>query len=969
MTFLLCVGLALFASVGQSLATGEPVRVEAESFDPVPGFAAWQITTSLRDAAAVCPGGLSGGAALSSNDPAARMQATLKLPDAPHYVWVRRYADGRSAGAYPLTVEINGRAVVIRNAEPAGPAYVWEWWGRVAGGEQHITLRDPGSWSVAADCLVFAPDPDAELDGSGGLRIGAAHVQSDAGEAVLEVEVVHTSADGGARPVQVQTASVGLEGESVSLMLPLLPSPQALSPSGDVSLPPMRLDTGYLPRGRYDVVVIVRQDDATRSPAVALAGSLQSPGRPQPEPCRAEVRPYRGRPVLFVNGRPYFGMGFIGPRPADVAHMGRHGVRFMNLGGGPPQRDDAGGWDFRGTDTDFLRLVCIAPRAYYFPRVFAGMTAGLPAHERALMLGADGTTTLLNQPSFASETWLNESEARFRALAEHIVNSPYADRVIGLHLCAGDVGEWFQWSEGGGRLDVGPAMRAAFGRWLRNRYRTQARLRATWDDPGARFAEPPLPTVGDLWEADGGGFRDPRRRAAAIDFMRCYNDVVVQALERFAKAVKEGSDGRLLTGAFFGYTFGLHHWVAQTSGHLGTQVALRSPYIDFFSSPCGYGDRGVGGVSIYNQGVWASQALHGKLFYGEADIRTHLCSPDSPQASYRSATTSGQSVALLQREFANCLAGGKTLWWFDMDGGWFSEAPILRAIRRMSRIGERSLERDYRSVAEVAVVVDPQSWLYKAPKPEFDKALTHSAIEALARLGAPWDAYLLDDLGDPRVPDYRMYLFLNAFHLTQAQREMVARKVKRGGATSVWVYAPGSVDDTGAGPEACRALTGLRLSFDEREDAVLVETPWGRCGNPDPQASAPLWYCADPDAEVLGRLQAGGQPGLVRKQLDDWVSVYSSAPLTDHDVLRRLAREAGVHIYCDQGDAFYMDNRYFSIHAGVAGPREITFARPVTVVDLWTAEVLCESQTSLRLQLPQFASGLYEYRPVATEGG
>jgi hypothetical protein len=956
------VPLLLGCMVTSALAL-DSVRVEAESFQPVPGAPAWEVVSHLRDPGAACPGGLSGGAALGSNEPTARMAATVDLPPTPHYVWVRRYADDRSQGMYPFTVEINGQASVMNQTEPRGPGYVWEFWGRVRGGRQEITLHDPGSWSVVADCLVFTPDLQATLDAAPPCAVTAAAADRRvAGQLVVEVELLaRAGSNAAAAEPPAATVTVALQGESCSLTLPLTAAPLPLVPGTSCRLDSVPLNTRYLPGGDYDLVVIARANDATRTPAAALAGTLETAPPKTSRPPRTRVRPYRGRPLLVVDGQPQFGMAFIGPRLADVSQMGQAGIRFMNLGGGLPERRPDGTWDFRATDEAFLRLLAVEPRAYYFPRVFAGTRADLPQDERVHSVDAQGAVSIGPQPSFASETWLQDNEERYRALARYLVRCPYAERVIGLHLCAGDVGENFQWSLGGRHLDLSPAVQRAYAAWLRERYRTEKALQRAWHDPQASFANPRLPAVADLWTATTAGFRDPHRYAPDIDFMQFYNDLVANALLRFARAVKEGSGGRLLTGAFFGYTFGLHHWVYQTSGHLDTLAALRSPDLDFLASPCGYGERGPGGVSIYHQGVWASQNLHGKLFYGEADIRTHLCRPDSPQAAYRFADTAAQSIALLQREFGNCLTGGKTLWWFDMDGGWFDSPELLQAIGRMNAIGEQSLARPYRSVAEIAVVVDPASWLYKAPVPEFDKALAHSAIEAIARLGAPTDNYLLDDLDNPRLPSYKVYLFLNAFHLTPAQRCMIRRIVERDRATAIWVYAPGAVDENAADPALCEALTGIRLATDGATDAVVVDVGDRRLGNPAPAAKAPLWFAADPEAEVLGRLSANGQPGLVRKRLAHSTAVYSSAPLTDPAVLRDLVRAAGVHIYSVSGDAFYLDNRYFCLHAGEGGTRRVQFPGPVTATDLLTGQTQGPAPV-VEINVPQYGTALYEYR-------
>ena len=404
----------------------------------------------------------------------------------------------------------------------------------------------------------------------------------------------------------------------------------------------------------------------------------------------------------------------------------------------------------------------------------------------------------------------------------------------------------------------------------------------------------------------------------------------------------------------------------QTSGHLALDAALRLPELDFLCSPCGYGDRGPGGVSIYGQNTWTSLALHGKLFYCEADIRTYLCSPDSPQAPYRSATTAAESIALLQREFAHALIGGKTLWWFDMDGGWYDDPGILEAVKAMHRVGAAAVANDLRSVSRIAVVFDPESWLYKVPAPEFDKALGHSTVEALARMGAPWDGVLLRDLGNPQLPDYALYIFVNAFHLSAAAREVIERKVKQGGRTAVWVYAPGVVNDSTAAPALCREAIGITLRHDKREAPIVVDVlprlaPHAVLGNPAPAANVPVWYADDPEAAVLGTLRTNGKPGLVMKRFAHWTSVYSAAPLTEPSVLRALAHAAGVHIYSDSDDACYVNNRYVCLHARNGGRKRIRFPEPVTVTELFTGRTITTCSRDVVVYLDKNATGIYPY--------
>ena len=132
--------------------------------------------------------------------------------------------------------------------------------------------------------------------------------------------------------------------------------------------------------------------------------------------------------------------------------------------------------------------------------------------------------------------------------------------------------------------------------------------------------------------------------------------------------------------------------------------------------------------------------------------------------------------------------------------------------------------------------------------------------------------------------------------------------------------------------------------------------------DPDPAASTPLWYADDPEATVLGRAQANGKAGLVVRRFADWTSVYSAAPLTCPGVLRALARAAGVHLYCDRDDALYVNNRYLGIHAQHGGRRTVRSPFPVIVTDLWTGDLVVSHRDQLTIELPQYATGVYEYR-------
>ena len=92
-----------------------------------------------------------------------------------------------------------------------------------------------------------------------------------------------------------------------------------------------------------------------------------------------------------------------------------------------------------------------------------------------------------------------------------------------------------------------------------------------------------------------------------------------------------------------------------------------------------------------------------------------------------------------------------------------------------------------------------------------------SGSVSLNRFGAPHDMYLLDDLLDGDLPPYKLYVFLNPFHLNNRRRAALKQILRREGRAALWLYAPGLLNsDAPAGQPALHRdhmtdLTGLQF--------------------------------------------------------------------------------------------------------------------------------------------------------------
>jgi hypothetical protein len=168
----------------------------------------------------------------------------------------------------------------------------------------------------------------------------------------------------------------------------------------------------------------------------------------------------------------------------------------------------------------------------------------------------------------------------------------------------------------------------------------------------------------------------------------------------------------------------------------------------------------------------------------------------------------------------------------------------------------------------------------------------------------------------------------------------VQKATRRRGVTSLWFYAPGLVGQD-ISPERMERLTGIRLEIDMRAAALRVAVPMRprrdrgprRAGAEPPgraqaveygtdEKFAPVVYAADPQAEVLGKLVGSGRAGLVRKRVGGGTAIFSAAPAMPALLVRKLAADAGVHIFADGGQVVYA-NRSFLAVAGEPGARPV----------------------------------------------
>jgi len=722
---------------------------------------------------------------------------------------------------------------------------------------------------------------------------------------------------------------------------------------------------------------------------------------------------HNGIPTLFLDGQPVPPIvAYVGPD--YVGSFKEAGIRLYTFSvpgvwwTGPDQ------YDFKAVDAYLGDYVARIPEGLFMPRIYLGAQGAgwwgemhpdemnvlrdiatgevrdqcVPNPEAVHYLGHEVRLGTLNLHSFHSEVWRRDAAAAVATLVAHCEAQPYADRIWSWHLADGLFQEWFHWSEYafGALADYSWAAQDGFRRWLRRTYGDDPeQLSAAWGhDLSFEGAAIPEPQVRD--RPAHGEFYDPVADRPTVDYHQCMSDATVDSILAVCAAVKRELPRPKVVCAFYGY-----HFSDMPRAHLNAHYALSrllaSPHVDMIASPHAYSNRGEGGYHS-PQAVGDAIRRAGKLHFDEIDCKT-VWTPSSVtwKRHISQPKTVDATIEMMKKDAAYQLASGTAQWWMDLtNNGWFDAPEAATAIRKLKAIEERLQTVDRHSFGEIALVVSQRSMMFQAPREGL-----HNATQLifrnwhLARVGAPFEQLLLSDLARPDLPAYKLYIMANVFYASDEDRKMIERVAKRNGATVLWVYAPGFLDDRSASVENMQALTGI--GFGMRDEVAELDVRITDIGHPitadlsmgdvygtgvdrdrylqppkieyvPETAVSPLFYADDPDARVLGTLTALDRPGLVVKELPGWRSIYSAAPVLSWRLLQSIARYAGVHIFDDAGDMAWGNNAFLAVYAQGDGVRTVRFPEPVTVVDAYDQVELAADAVSLELDMARWETKL-----------
>ena len=685
----------------------------------------------------------------------------------------------------------------------------------------------------------------------------------------------------------------------------------------------------------------------------------------KPQPLKTEVKKIHGIPVMHINGVPQWSM-FYTTTPRynleQVNHQAfaKNGIKLVHCYVNPksPQEDE---YDFTDIDRTVLEIIENNPNALIIMK--PGFRDCVPQWfltkypEEVVVLDAGEK---LLKPSLSSLKWRKVAGNMLKNMIRHINNSPYSDKVIGYFVREGEEGQWMHYW-GGSDLDkdnilsdYSQPMKTYFRAWLKNKYINVEALRKAWHDNKVTFDTLKIPSKKERLAPQNGVFRDPAKNRRAIDYAEALSDVICDGIIYYAKIVKEETHNKALMLAFFGHIIDLGgFFLGEQVGYLKQRRVINCPDVDYLAGPISYAKafRDIGGVASFDYPAPACLRLQNKIWLNEDDVRTHLVKPAGYAYSVR---TPKQTNEVLAREFAKALCAGAGLYWLNLSAGkryWFDDKQTSLTIGKLNKIAQKAVKDNLSSVSEIAVIMSDKSLLYmrsRKPKSKKDGIVQQSIIyqrEQIARLGAPFDEYLLDDFLDPTMPDYKLYIFLNAFYMTDKERKAIVSKLKKENSSAIWFYAPGYITEKGLSLAAMSKLTGIKFDKSSKRDDSKIKLVSSNSllsgyrktiGMPSGNTLKPLFFTTDNSVEVIGRLKSNNKAAFVVGKNSGFTSYYCSAPVIPAELLRGIAKKSGVHIYTRQNDAIYACKDYLAIHTSKkAGSREIILPKPCVMVQLY----------------------------------
>ncbi len=523
-----------------------------------------------------------------------------------------------------------------------------------------------------------------------------------------------------------------------------------------------------------------------------------------------------------------------------------------------------------------------------------------------------------------NEKWRTEAAKYLRAIITH-VEEKYGERFYGYFMLCGTTTEWFSDRDYFAPHDL----------------KLEAFNRITGKNVDK------LPTAEEVCKPKEQVFYTDDQKNIK-EYVQFHNELIADTILYFAAEAQKVLKHKKLLGMYYGYLFELANERVWNAGSLAYRKVYECTDIDMISSPSSYAFRKHIDPSAFMV-TYDTLDMRDKLYYLEFDHITHL----SPTHVENILIPGGdskfeneqQTMDVMRRDFALTTSKGAALWWFDMFEGWFYSDGMMGEVKKMIQIGERLQDVKCESVSEIAVFANGEA-LYGVNKcSKINNKLLCSQRSGLSYMGAPYDVFDTADITKINLDKYKMLVFLDALEISDEVKNFINCVVKKSGKTVLWLYAPAFAND-GDGYKNMSDITGIEIvKYDgESTKAVYGNNVYGFDVRYDDMFTSN-------DGEALALFENSSVPALVRKNCGGFVSVYSAVGNIPADVLRDVAREAGVFIYSDTSDIAYVNSGIISVCSHTDGEVKINMPYDCTLEEQFDSGEIKVSEGKFTLNM------------------
>ncbi len=412
--------------------------------------------------------------------------------------------------------------------------------------------------------------------------------------------------------------------------------------------------------------------------------------------------------------------------------------------------------DYSEFDGIVNKIISECPDALIFPRINISMPRKwLEGHPEETV-----ETAGEKRESLYSDLFLRDGAELLKTLVSHIRSQNYADRIAGYQLCGGTTQEWMHYDMTGSFSEMGLKK---FKLWLKEKYP----------------------------ETDIEGFsKDDLTNCVNSDAVSKFGEfcceMAANTVQNFCCTLKEFINNEQIVGAFYGYNAFVNDYLL---GLHGLRFIIDSPYIDFFSSPCGYDRNRELGIDWGDMLPSESVKFHGKQYFVECDVRTYLTRKmqDSrpgmyPDGIYLQFDENGNrtvwsgpetkelSLSALYKTFAHQLTKGSGIWWFDMWGGWYHDEVIMQKMEKMKFIAESAIEKDNDCFPKPQTVffIDEKAYLNNPRGSYFCHSVNDIRIN-MGNTGIPFDLCMVED-AEKVIHKYSAAIFPSVFPSEEGEK-------------------------------------------------------------------------------------------------------------------------------------------------------------------------------------------------------